>query len=79
MRAAVDLDPVGAWDPRSGTFAVSQEQATSDAAQRLARIRDRQHRQLQAAEGAVAAGVVQVLRSRRGFHVLFARLLRRSA
>jgi len=79
MPAAVDLDPVGVWDPRSGTFAVSQEQAASEAAQRLARIRDRQRRQLQAAEGAVAAGVVQVLRSRRGVHVLIAQLLGRSA
>lgn len=79
MVAAVDLDPVGPWDPRSGTFAVSQEQAASEAAQRLAGIRERQRRQLQAAEGAVAAGVVQVVRSRRGFHVLIGRLLRRSA
>ena len=71
----VDLDP-GAWDPVSGTFTVSPEQAAADAASRIARIRDHQRRQAQAAEAAVAAGVVQVVRSRRGFHVMVGRLLR---
>ncbi|WP_029418074.1 hypothetical protein [Brevundimonas bacteroides] len=76
--APIDAEAVvGDWDPRTGTFAISAEQAAATASQRLARIRERQRLQRSAADAAVAAGIVQIIPARRSWRSRLSRWLAR--